>query len=190
MFLVPKPTENKLRLTIDFRQLNKYCKEHKLYYDTLKHLKNLTRAGDWMVSFDFTDGYYTLGILEKGIDVFTVNHRGKLFIQAGLPIGWRCCSFYLYHPTQVFYPTHAKTTLAPNSEHHPLAYESAANAIKTFVRNSRWRGFRLLPYMGDFLLCRKQRRSPLVVRTSRFTTRLPWTRVQPQERTLGTYTDL
>jgi hypothetical protein len=29
----------------------------------LKHLKSLmTHAGDWMVSFDLSDGYYTLGI--------------------------------------------------------------------------------------------------------------------------------
>jgi hypothetical protein len=72
MFLVPKPGENKWRLIIDLRPLNKYSKDHKLTYERLKHLKNLTRAGDWMVSFDLADGYYTLGIREEDIDFFTI----------------------------------------------------------------------------------------------------------------------
>jgi hypothetical protein len=70
--------------------LKKYCKDHKLTYETLKHLKNLTRAGDWMVSFDLADGYYTLGIREEDIEVFTVNHRGMRYVLAGLPMGWKC----------------------------------------------------------------------------------------------------
>jgi hypothetical protein len=57
MFLVPKLGENKWRLIIDQRPVNNYCKEHKLTYERLKHLKNLTRTGDWMVSFDLTDVY-------------------------------------------------------------------------------------------------------------------------------------
>jgi hypothetical protein len=39
-FLVPKPGEYKFRLIIDPRPLNKYCKEHKPTYKTLKYLKN------------------------------------------------------------------------------------------------------------------------------------------------------
>jgi hypothetical protein len=46
MFLVPEPGENKWRLIIDLRPLNKYFKDPKLTYETLKNLKNLTRAGD------------------------------------------------------------------------------------------------------------------------------------------------
>jgi hypothetical protein len=72
-----------------FAPLNKYCKDRKLTYETLKHLKNLTRAGDWMVSFDLADGYYTLGILEEDIDSFTVNYRGTVYILAGLPMASR-----------------------------------------------------------------------------------------------------
>jgi hypothetical protein len=58
--------------------LNKYCKEHKLGNETLKHLKNLTRAGNCMVSFDLTDSYYTLRIRKEDNDSFTVKHRGTL----------------------------------------------------------------------------------------------------------------
>jgi hypothetical protein len=39
MFLVPKPGENKWRLIIDLRPLDKYCKDHKLTYETQKHMK-------------------------------------------------------------------------------------------------------------------------------------------------------
>jgi hypothetical protein len=67
--------------------LNKYCKDHKLTYETLKHLKNLTRAGVWMVSFDLADGYYTLGVREGDRDFFTVSYRGTLYRLAGLPMG-------------------------------------------------------------------------------------------------------
>jgi hypothetical protein len=82
MFLVPKPGENKWQLIINLRPMNKYCKEHKLTYETLKHLKNLTRTGDWMISFDLIDGYYTLGIREEDKDFFTVNYRGTLYMLA------------------------------------------------------------------------------------------------------------
>jgi hypothetical protein len=79
MLLVPKHGENQWRLIIDLRPLQKWCKEYNLTYETLKHLKKLTSAGDWMVSFDLTDGYYTLGIREEDRDFFTVNHRGTLY---------------------------------------------------------------------------------------------------------------
>jgi hypothetical protein len=51
------------------------------------HLKNLTRTGDKMVSFDLTDGYYTLGIREEERDFLTVNYRGTQYRLTGLPMG-------------------------------------------------------------------------------------------------------
>jgi hypothetical protein len=44
--------------------------------ETLKHLRHLSRPGDYFVSLDLTDGYYTLGIREEDRDYFTVNYRG------------------------------------------------------------------------------------------------------------------
>jgi hypothetical protein len=40
---------------------------------TLKHLRHMSRPGDYFVSLDLTDGYYTLGIREEDRDFFTVN---------------------------------------------------------------------------------------------------------------------
>jgi mRNA-degrading endonuclease YafQ of YafQ-DinJ toxin-antitoxin module len=76
------------------RPLNKYFKDHKLTCETLKHLKNLTRAGDWMVTFDLVDGYCTLGMREEDIDFFTINHRGTLYMLGGLPMGKKCSNYY------------------------------------------------------------------------------------------------
>jgi hypothetical protein len=46
--------------------------------ETLKHLRHLSRPGDFFVSLDLTDGYYSLGIREEDRDNFTVNYRGAM----------------------------------------------------------------------------------------------------------------
>ena len=56
--------------------------------ETLKHLPHLSRPGDYFVSLDLADGYYTLGIREHDRDFFTVNYRGELWRLACLPMGW------------------------------------------------------------------------------------------------------
>jgi hypothetical protein len=70
--------------------MNKYCKEHELTYETLNHLKNMTRVGDCVISFDLTDDYYTLGIRQEDRISITVNFRGTMYRLAGLPMGWKC----------------------------------------------------------------------------------------------------
>jgi hypothetical protein len=73
MFLVPKPGNNQWRLIIDLRELNRYCSTFTMTCETLKHLRHLSRPGDFFVSLDLNDGYYTLGIREEDRDYFTVN---------------------------------------------------------------------------------------------------------------------
>jgi hypothetical protein len=73
MFLVPKPGVNKWRLIIDLRELNNYCAEFNMSCETLKHLRHMSRPGDYFVSLDLADGYYTLGIREEDRDFFTAN---------------------------------------------------------------------------------------------------------------------
>jgi hypothetical protein len=48
----------------------------------------LTRPGDYFVSLDFTNGYYTLGIQKEERDYFMVNYRGAMWRLACLPMGW------------------------------------------------------------------------------------------------------
>jgi hypothetical protein len=95
-----------------------YSKDHKLTYETLKHPKSLTRAGDWMVSFDLADGYYTLGIREEGINFLTVNYCGTLYKLAGLLMGWKCISYYFAGFTEVFI-RHLREPLPNPTGHTP-----------------------------------------------------------------------
>jgi hypothetical protein len=60
MFLVPKPGVNKWRLIIDLRKLNSYYVEFNMSCETLKHLRHLSSPGDYFVSLDLADGYYTV----------------------------------------------------------------------------------------------------------------------------------
>jgi hypothetical protein len=55
-----------------------------------------------MVSFDITDGYYTLGIREKDKDFFTLSYRDTLYRLARLPMGWKCNNYYFCRLTEVF----------------------------------------------------------------------------------------
>jgi hypothetical protein len=106
-----------------------------------------------MVFFDLADGYYTLGIRED-IDFFAVNYRGTLYKLAGLPIGWKCSSYYFCRLTEVFI-RHLREPLPNPTGHNPgLATNqqpTRATPSRRYLRNSRWRGARLLPYMDDFL---------------------------------------
>jgi hypothetical protein len=89
MFLVPKPGCNQWRLIIDLRELNRYyCSTSNMTCETLKHLRHLSRPGDYFISLDLTDGFYTLGIREEDRDYFTVNYRGSMWRLACLPMGW------------------------------------------------------------------------------------------------------
>eukprot|EP00873_Tetraselmis_striata_P011933 jgi/Tetstr1/432197/TSEL_021653.t1 len=154
VFLMPKPGTNKWRLIIDLRHLNRYCKKRKLSYETLKHLKNLTRKGGWLVSFDLTDGYYTLGIIEADRDFFTVDYRGTLYRLAGLPKGWRCSNYYFCKLTEVFV-SHPRAP-EPTAPSDPAGFSPARPTLPKrqtprSLRNTRWKWARLLPYMADFL---------------------------------------
>jgi hypothetical protein len=88
MFLVPKPGHNQWRLIIDLHELNRYGSTFTMTCETLKHLRYLSRPGDYCVSLDLTDGYYTLGIREEDRNYFTVNYRGAPWHLACLPMGW------------------------------------------------------------------------------------------------------
>jgi hypothetical protein len=102
MFLVLKPGVNKWSLIIDLRELNSYCAEFNMSCETLKHLRHLSRPGDYFVSLDLRDGYYTLGIREKDRDFFTINYRAELWRLACLPKGWSGSAYYFFKLTQAF----------------------------------------------------------------------------------------
>jgi hypothetical protein len=150
MFSVPKSGVNKWRLIIDLRPLNKHYKEHKLTYETIKHLKNLRRAGDRTVSFDLTHGYYTLGIREEDTNSFTVNYRGTQYRPASMLMGSKCSRYYFCRLTEVFI-RHLREPMPNPTGHNPRMYTNhqlmRPRPSRRYLRNSRWRGARLLPYI-------------------------------------------
>jgi hypothetical protein len=158
MFLVPKPRCNQWRLIIDLRELNRYCSTFNMTCETPKHLLHLSRPGDYFVSLDLTDGYYTLGIREEDRDYFTVTYRGTLWRLACLPMGWSGSAYYLCKLTQVF-TNHLRRPPPPTPASTPVARPS-----KRFLRNARWRGTRLLPYMDDFLFLADSYHDALLLR--------------------------
>jgi hypothetical protein len=120
--------------------------DHKRTYETLKHLKILMRAGDWMVSFDLADGYYILGIREKDIDFLKVIYRGTLYMLAGLPMGLKCRSYYFCRLTEVFI-RHLREPLPNTTGHLPRIathqQPTRPKPSRRYLRKS------LLPYMDD-----------------------------------------
>jgi hypothetical protein len=68
----------------------------------MKHLRHLSRPGDYFVSLDLADGYYTLGIREEDRDFFTVNYGGELWRLACLPMGRSGSAYYFCKVTRTF----------------------------------------------------------------------------------------
>eukprot|EP00873_Tetraselmis_striata_P027573 jgi/Tetstr1/447837/TSEL_003755.t1 len=136
LFLVPKPGTNKWRLIIDLRPLNRYCETRDLSFETLSHLRNLARPGDYMLQImDLQDGFYANGIAHEDRDFFTVDYRGTLYRLAGLTMGWSLSPYYFCQFTNV---------LTRALRRNP------AEADGTPIPRRRF-GLRMLPYMDDFL---------------------------------------
>jgi hypothetical protein len=66
-----------------------------------------------MVSFDLTDGYYTVGIREENKELFTVNCRGTMYRLAALAMGWRCNNYFFPVLPKLFSNTFASRCPTP-----------------------------------------------------------------------------
>jgi hypothetical protein len=125
--------------------------------ETLLGVRHLTRKGDYMSSFDLQDGFCALGINQTDRNYFTVNVRGQLYRLAGLPMGCSLSPFYF-----------CKTTLTfVNFLRNPDPKEQIAmmsSCSKTYLKRTRWRGARILPYVDDFLLFASTEEEALTLR--------------------------
>jgi hypothetical protein len=127
--------------------------------ETLKHLRHLSRLGDYFVSLDLADGYYTLGIREENRDLFTVNCRGELWRLACLPMGLSGSAYYFCKLT------HALINYLRRPATAPIATTAIPHKpSRRLLRNIRWRGIRLLPYMDDFMFMAHSREAALLLR--------------------------
>jgi hypothetical protein len=146
-------------LIIDLRELNSYCAEFNMPCETLKHLRHLYRPGDYFVSLDLTDGYNTLGIREEDRDFFTINYRGELWRLACLPMGYSGSAYYFCKLTQTFTNYMRRESTSPTAK-TATPYKPS----RRFLRNVRWRGVRLLPYMDDFWFIVNSREASILLR--------------------------
>jgi hypothetical protein len=82
-------------------------------------------------------------------------------------MGWKCSSYHFCRLTEVFI-RHLREPLPSPTGHNPrLATHqqpTRPTPSRRYLRNSRWRGARLLPYMDDFLFFADDRDAALQLR--------------------------
>ncbi len=62
--------------------------------ETLRSLRLIAKPGNYWVSFELKDGFYSLAIAPKDKEAFTINLDGKLLhFLCALPMGWSLSPF-------------------------------------------------------------------------------------------------
>lgn len=110
---------NKLRLVIDFRQINKSCIDMSCRYEGLRDLRHLLQRNDWMLSLDLQDAYWHIPVAQNHRKYLTFCIDGRVLQCAALPFGWKGS---------------------------PLTF---TKVMRAFVKYLRSRGIRCLPYLDD-----------------------------------------
>ena len=77
--------ENRHRLTLNLKELNKFVPHHHFKMDTLKSTLNMTRKGCFMASIDLTDAYYSVPVENSLQNFFAFQFQGKFYRHAFLP---------------------------------------------------------------------------------------------------------
>ena len=62
IFVREKKDSGKFRMILNIKELNKHVKKHHFKMDTLTTALSLIEQGDWFLSIDFTDAYYSVNI--------------------------------------------------------------------------------------------------------------------------------
>ena len=112
---------NKLRLVINFRQINKSCIDMSCRYEGLRDLRHLLQRNDWMLSLDLQDAYWHIPVAQDHRKYLTFCIDGRTLQCAALPFGWKGS---------------------------PLTF---TKVMRAFVKYLRSRGIRCLrlPYLDD-----------------------------------------
>ena len=79
--------ENKHRLILNLKELNKFVLHHHFKMDTLKSALNMTRKGCFMASVDLTDAYYSVPSENSLQNFVAFQFQGKFYRYACLPNG-------------------------------------------------------------------------------------------------------
>ena len=79
--------ENKHRLILNLKELNRFAPHHHFKIYTLKSALNMTRKGCFIASIDLTDAYYSVPIKNSLQNFFAFQFQGKFYRYACLPNG-------------------------------------------------------------------------------------------------------
>ena len=154
-FLVPKkdgPDGSKnWRLVIDLRRINAHCKRYHFKMEGLRELQRWGVGGSWLISFDISDAFYTVGVREEDKKFFRFVVDGEVMEMQTLPMGWVSSPYWL---TRVF------KTLVNRLRGGPEALSKRRRERRP------GRGYlRVLPYLDDFLcVCRSREEAVLAAR--------------------------
>ena len=122
-------------------------------------MRNISKQGNYMFSFDLADGYYALGITSSDRDYFTVNVSGQLWRLAGLPMGWNASPYLFCILMHQMVRWLRCPALAESS-----ALRRPRQAARRNLRGTRWRGLRVLPFVDDFLFVTSSHSEALTAR--------------------------
>ena len=86
LFLQPKPDPVKpYRIVADLKFVNSHCQVRTMKMETLRHLQNIAKPGDWFASFDLQDGFYAVSIAPEFRKYFTFLVNGKYYRMSAMP---------------------------------------------------------------------------------------------------------
>ena len=121
LFLVPKKTGD-LRPVINLRPLNKFIIHKHFKMENLQNVTQLVRKGDYMVTIDLKDAYFSIPIHQSHRKFLRFSWRNQLFQFAALPFG-------LTSAPRVF-----------------------TKVLKPVIASMRQRGIRCLIYIDDLII--------------------------------------
>jgi hypothetical protein len=128
-----------------------------------------------MFSFDLKDGFYALGIVAEQRDFLTASVRGQTYRLAGLSMGLSLSPYQFCAVTDIFVrhlrqPDPGGFTTQYGRPTHP----DGNTPSKGYLRHTRWRGAKILPYIDGFFLVPATREVALALRqrVDRILTRL------------------
>jgi hypothetical protein len=118
---IVQSSSGKRRVVVDLRPLNAFLKTDTVRFETLSSFRDLFRPGDWAISLDLQSAYHHVGVHVEHQEFLGFSLAGRHFQCAALPFG-------LSTAPAVF-----------------------TKFVRPLVRLWRGRGWRVLPYLDDFL---------------------------------------
>lgn len=85
--LVPKKGPKKFRAVVNMRGVNKGMDVPKIKFEHLQSIIPYLVKGDWMITFDLSQGYTHLHIHPSDWDLLAFEYNGQVFVHTALPFG-------------------------------------------------------------------------------------------------------